>query len=93
MVSAAMARSERDTTDTSESTRTFTIRVSDASAANDLAAALSGTELIPERRSGGDLSVRIPPGGELQALVELRFFLRAWQLSHRRIDVALQPAP
>jgi hypothetical protein len=64
----------------------YVVRLSDERAAKDLAESLAGTNMELRRRGARTIEVA---GEDDELWTELRFFLRAWALSHPSVQVEL----
>jgi hypothetical protein len=69
------------------------LRTTDPEAATSLFAALGATECLTERVDEQTIVVALPKRiDDGQLGVELRFFVRAWQLHHQNASVAFSVA-
>jgi hypothetical protein len=64
----------------------YVVRVSDEEAANDLVESLAGTSTKIRRRGARTIEVS---AADEDLWTELHFFLRAWALSHPKVEIEL----
>ena len=73
----------RGSADNSAQEAAMRIRVNDPHAADDLRSALEAAECVAARTADDTLEVELPPGDPFgdarQALLELAFFVKAWE--------------